>query len=128
MSEYRPHGLAGLARPGGAAVNKTPGENVPPAKPPRDWWQLLIVPLALAVLTLAWGVAHWMIDNRRQDRRIAADRSIADTARKVDRAIARKAREADQAIAKESREDATLNDYFKQMSTFMLENGLLTSK
>jgi uncharacterized protein YjbI with pentapeptide repeats len=69
-----------------------------------DWLQLLIVPVILIAVTLAWSAAQTKRDNRREDRRIAADRLAAE----------------------QVRQDATLNGYLAQMSDLMLNKRLLT--
>ena len=71
-----------------------------------DWLQLLIVPAILIAVTFAWSATQTRSDNKREDRRIDADRAAADTAR----------------------QDATLQAYFDQMSGLMLDRKLLSSK
>src|SRR5438552_19208420 len=71
-----------------------------------DWLQLLIVPAILIGVTFVWSYSQTRSDNKREDRRIAADRVAAEKAR----------------------QDATLQAYFGQMSGLMLDRKLLTSK
>jgi uncharacterized protein YjbI with pentapeptide repeats len=71
-----------------------------------DWLQLLIVPAILVGLTFVWSASQTRSDNRREDRRIAAD----------------------QAAAEEARRDATLEAYFNKMGSLMLDKKLLASK
>lgn len=71
-----------------------------------DWLQLLIVPAILIGVTFVWSATQTRSDNKREDRRIAADR----------------------AAAREARRDATLRAYLDQMSRLMLDKELLTSK
>ena len=71
-----------------------------------DWLQLLIVPAILIGVTFAWSATQTRSDNRREDRRIAADRTAAE----------------------EARQSATLRDYLGQMSGLMLDKKLLTSE
>jgi uncharacterized protein YjbI with pentapeptide repeats len=80
-------------------------EEVQPSKTLWDWLQLLIVPAILIGVTVVWSAAQTRGDNKREDRRIAADR----------------------AAAKEARRDATLRAYLNQMSGLMLHEKLLTS-
>ena len=84
---------------------KAPDEEVQPAKTLWDWLQLLIVPAILIGVTFAWSATQTRSDNRREDRRIAADRAAAE----------------------EARQDATLQAYLDQMSGLMLREKLLTS-
>src|SRR5207248_9407838 len=84
---------------------KAPGEEVQPAKTLWDWLQLLIVPAILIAVTFLWSASQTRSDNRREDRRIAADRAAAE----------------------EARQDATLQSYLDQMSGLMLHEKLLTS-
>ena len=70
-----------------------------PGKTLWDWLQLLIVPAILIGVTFAWSYTQTRSDNRREDRRIAADRAAAD----------------------QVRQDTTLNGYFQQMSDLMLD-------
>jgi uncharacterized protein YjbI with pentapeptide repeats len=70
-----------------------------------DWLQLLIVPAILIAITFAWSATQTRSDNKREDRRIAADRAAAE----------------------EARRDGTLQGYLDQMSDLMLREKLLTS-
>ena len=81
-------------------------EQVEPAKTLWNWLQLLIVPAMLVAVTFAWSALQTNSDNRREDRRLAAD-SVA---------------------AEQVRQDATLNAYLQQMSDLMLHENLLVSK
>ena len=85
---------------------KAPDEEVQPAKTLWDWLQLLIVPAILIGVTFAWSATQTRSDNKREDRRIAADRAAAE----------------------EARQDATLNGYLEQMSDLMLNKTLPSSK
>src|SRR5687767_11870991 len=71
-----------------------------------DWLQLLIVPAILIVATFVWSASQTRSDNKREDRRIAADRAAAE----------------------EARQDATLQGYLDQMSGLMLRDRLLASR
>ncbi len=84
---------------------KAPDEEVQPAKTLWDWLQLLIVPAILIGVTFVWSSTQSRSDNRREDRRIAADRAAAE----------------------EARRDGTLQAYLDQMSGLMLREKLLTS-
>jgi uncharacterized protein YjbI with pentapeptide repeats len=84
---------------------KAPDEEVQPAKTLWDWLQLLIVPAILIGVTFVWSATQTRSDNRREDRRIGADRAAAE----------------------EARRDATLQAYLDQMSGLMLNKNLLTS-
>jgi uncharacterized protein YjbI with pentapeptide repeats len=85
---------------------KAPDEEVQPAKTLWDWLQLLIVPAILIGVTFVWSATQTRSDNKREDRRIAADRVAAE----------------------EARRDATLQAYLDQMSRLMLDKKLLTTK
>jgi uncharacterized protein YjbI with pentapeptide repeats len=85
---------------------KAPDEEVQPSKTLWDWLQLLIVPAILVAVTFAWSASQTRSDNKREDRRIAADRAAAEKAR----------------------QDATLQSYLDQMSGLMLDRNLLSSK
>jgi uncharacterized protein YjbI with pentapeptide repeats len=85
---------------------KAPDEEVQPAKTLWDWLQLLIVPAILVGVTFAWSDLQTKSNNKREDRRIAADRTAAE----------------------EARRDTTLQGYLDQMSGLMLHEKLLTSK
>jgi uncharacterized protein YjbI with pentapeptide repeats len=84
---------------------KAPDEEVQPAKTLWDWLQLLVVPAILIGITFAWSATQTRSDNRREDRRIEADRAAAE----------------------ETRQDATLQGYLNQMSGLMLDKRLLAS-
>ena len=83
-----------------------PNEQVQPAKTLWDWLGLLVVPAILIGVTFVWSATQTRSDNKREDRRIAADRAAAEVAR----------------------QDATLQAYFGEMSGLMLDRNLLTSK
>src|SRR4051812_6493240 len=85
---------------------KAPDEEVQPAKTLWDWLQLLIVPAILIGVTFAWSGLQTRGDSAREDRRIAADRAVAE----------------------EARQDATLQAYLDELSSLMLDKKLLTSK
>jgi hypothetical protein len=70
-----------------------------------DWLQLLIVPAILIGVTFAWSATQTRSDNKREDRRIAADRAAAE----------------------EARQDATLRAYLDQMSGLILHENLQRS-
>ena len=84
---------------------KAPDEEVRPAKTLWDWLQLLIVPAILIGVTFAWTATQTRSDNKRDDRRIDADRAAAE----------------------QVRQDATLQTYLNQMSALMLDEKLLSS-
>ena len=84
---------------------KAPDEEVQPAKTLWDWLQLLIVPAILVGVTFTWSASQTRSDNKREDRRIAADRAAAE----------------------EARQAATLQGYLGEMSGLMLREKLLTS-
>jgi Pentapeptide repeats (8 copies) len=84
---------------------KAPDEEVQPAKTLWDWLQLLIVPAILVAVTFMWSASQTRSDNKREDRRIGADRAAAE----------------------EARQDATLQSYLGEMSGLMLDKKLLTS-
>jgi hypothetical protein len=72
-----------------------------------DWLQLLIVPAILIGVTFVWSATQTRSDNKREDRRIAADRAAAE----------------------EARRDATLQTYLDRRSDLILhEAGLLSTK
>ena len=79
-----------------------------------DWLGLLVIPLALAALGFALSAAQTERDNRRDDRRAALDRTLAD-----ERAAADRARAVDQ-----DREEI-LRIYLDQMSKLLLDRDLL---
>src|SRR3954447_19843647 len=85
---------------------KAPDEEVQPAKTLWDWLQLLIVPAILVAVTFAWSATQTRSDNRREDRRLAADRTGAERVR----------------------QDKTPNDYIRQVSDLMLNKKLLSSR
>ena len=85
---------------------KAPDEEVQPAKTLWDWLQLLIVPVILVGVTFAWSALQTRSDNKREDRRLAADR----------------------ATTAEARQDARLQSYLDDMSDLILKNSLLDSK
>ena len=83
-----------------------PNEQVQPAKTLWDLLQLLIVPVILVGVSLLWSASQTASDNKREDRRIAAD----------------------QVAAAQARQDAALVNYIQRMSGLMLHEKLLTAK
>jgi pentapeptide repeat protein len=83
-----------------------PDEQVQPSKTLWDLLQLLIVPVILVAVSLWWSASQTASDNKREDRRIAADRVAAE----------------------QVRQDAALSDYIERMSGLMLHEKLLTAK
>jgi uncharacterized protein YjbI with pentapeptide repeats len=85
---------------------KSPDEEVQPSKTVWDFLQLLIVPIMLVAIALAFNAAQSSREQRHSDAQIRADRTSAEAAR----------------------EDATLDAYFGRMSDLMLDKRLLSSK
>ena len=85
---------------------KAPDEEVQPAKTLWDWLQLLIVPAILIGVTFVWSATQTRSDNKREDRRIAADRAAAE----------------------EARRDTTLQTFLDRMSDLIIHEGLLSTK
>jgi uncharacterized protein YjbI with pentapeptide repeats len=84
-------------------------------KPAWDWLQLLIVPLALAVITLAFT---WQQDARQQ--------KIEGRRAQVEREVEEQRAQAEQEIQEERAEHATLQAYLDQMGTLLLDRNLRT--
>ena len=84
----------------------SPNEQVQPSKTLWDLLQLLIVPVILVGVSLFWSASQTKSDNRREDRRIAADRVAAE----------------------EVSQDTTLDDYIQRLSDLMLSRKLKSSK
>lgn len=85
---------------------KSPNEEVQPAKTAWDFLQLLIVPAILIVIALAFNAAQASRDRSREDRRIRQDRALADDARK----------------------DAILDAYLAKLSGLILDRNLTRAK
>src|SRR6185295_13277999 len=81
---------------------KAPNEQVQPAKTLWDLLQLLIVPVILVGVSLLWSASQTKSDNRREDRRIAADRVAAENLGR----------------------DRTLDDYIQRLGNLMLSRKL----
>lgn len=105
MSDYHLMGWREWLGVGERRWKKAPDEEVLPAKTLWDLLQLLVVPVILIAISFAWSAAQTRNDNKRDDRRIAAD----------------------QAAAEEARQDATLQAYLSEMSRLMLDKKLLDS-
>jgi uncharacterized protein YjbI with pentapeptide repeats len=82
-----------------------------------DWLQLLIVPLALAVVALVFQLA-----NARTERQIAQQRY------EQDKQIAAERYEHDQYIALDKQRDDLLQTYLDRMSELLLDKQLRTSE
>jgi hypothetical protein len=78
-----------------------------------DWLELLIVPLALAVIAYLFSRFQ-----RREDHAIAAEQ------RQQDREIAGEERETERSIARDRNEEMELQNYFDRMSELMLTHNL----
>jgi Pentapeptide repeats (8 copies) len=85
---------------------KSSDEEIQPAKTVWDWLQLLVVPAMLVVIALLFNTSQASRERKREDRQIAEDRALAESAR----------------------EDATLEAYFAQISSLMLDRDLLRSR
>lgn len=81
-----------------------------------DWLELLVVPLALAVVAYLF--------NQRQK---AHERAIAHEQRAVERELAREQREAERRLARHRLEETDLQNYFERMATLLLEENLRQS-
>ena len=92
-------------------------EEVRPAKTLWDWLQLLVVPVALAVLAIAFNASQSSRDAKREETRNSHELAIAAAARRQDRAT-----------AAESRLDETLRTYLARISDLMLDRNLLRSR
>ena len=84
----------------------SPNEQVQPSKTLWDLLQLLIVPVILVGISLLWSASQTMSDNRREDRRIEADRDAAENLGR----------------------DRTLDDYIQRLGDLMLSRKLKSSK
>ena len=82
-----------------------------------DWMQLLVVPLALAVVGFGFNAAQSEREHQREERRTRVDRELAD--RRAD---------TDRSIAADNRREDTLQAYLHQMSDLMLQRKLLRSR
>ncbi len=78
-----------------------------------DWMQLLIVPIALSLITLAFT---WQQDARQQ--------MIEDRRAQVERAVEEQRAQAEREIQEERAEHATLQAYLDQMVTLLLDRNL----
>jgi uncharacterized protein YjbI with pentapeptide repeats len=85
---------------------KSPDEEVQPSKTAWDVLQLLIVPVILVAIALAFNAALASRQEKQENRRVREDR----------------------ALAKEEREDAVLDAYLDKMSSLMLDRGLVRAK
>ena len=83
-----------------------PNEQVQPSKTLWDLLQLLIVPVILVGVSLLWSASQTKSDNRREDRRIAADRKAAEDVSR----------------------DRTLDEYIQRLGNLMLSRKLKSSK
>jgi uncharacterized protein YjbI with pentapeptide repeats len=84
----------------------SPNEQVQPSKTLWDLLQLLIVPVILVGVSLLWSASQTESDNRREDRRIEADRLAAENLGR----------------------DRTLDDYIQRLGDLMLSRRLKSSK
>src|SRR5215212_2683539 len=86
-------------------------------KPVWDWLQLLIVPIMLSLITVAFTLQQ----NQRQQR---IDKTRADQAHKIEKLRA----EAEQELAEQRAEDEMLQAYLNQMGSLLLEGDLRKSE
>jgi uncharacterized protein YjbI with pentapeptide repeats len=82
-----------------------------------DWMQLLIVPIALSLITVAFT---WQQDTRQQ--------KIEDRRAQVERAVEEQRAQAEREIQEERAEHATLQAYLDQMGTLLLDRDLRASE
>jgi len=107
----------GLGAHYGPPKDKAGDRDYFPAKTGWDWLQLLVIPVALAVVGI--------IVNRTDKRR---EQQIAKDSREQDRKIAEDNRKADQAIAEDRQQEAALETYLATMTTLLLDRKLRESK
>ena len=82
-----------------------------------DWMSLLIVPIVLSIITLAFTWQQNARQNDIEDRRARQARKI-----EIQRA------EAERELAKERAQDEALQAYLNQMDTLLLEKDLLNAQ
>jgi uncharacterized protein YjbI with pentapeptide repeats len=102
---------------GEADLPKPENREVRPKKTVWDWMQLLIVPLVLALATVAFTLYQDSRQNLIEERRAARDRQIEEQRAASERKT-----------AEQRAQDAALQAYLDQMGSLLLEKDLRESK
>jgi hypothetical protein len=100
----------------------------PPGKTMWDWLQLLIIPVALALIALLFNRATTRTEQKIAADRYKQDKEIASRHYHQDQQIAKQRYEQDQNLALDKQREDLLHIYLDRMSELLLDKQLLTSE
>lgn len=89
-----------------------------------DWLQLLIIPLALAIIALLFNLASTRTEQKIANQRYEQDQKIAAQRYEQDQTIAAQRYEQDQKIALDKQREDLLQHYLDCMADLLLEKKL----
>src|SRR6266487_6595179 len=92
-----------------------------------DWLQLLIIPLALAVIALLFNLANSRTERQIAKQRYEQDQQIAKQRYEQDQQIAQQRYEQDQQIALDKQREDLLQAYLDRIAELLIEKQLGTS-
>jgi flagellar biosynthesis/type III secretory pathway M-ring protein FliF/YscJ len=108
---------------GPTAGTATRTEVYQPGKTVWDWLQLLIVPLALAVIALLFNFLSTRAERKMATKRYEQDKQIADERYGQEQKIAAQRYEQDQLLALDKQREDLLQAYLNHMSELLLERA-----
>src|SRR6266480_6593949 len=100
----------------------------PPGKTMWDWLQLLIVPVALALIALLFNRATTRTEQKIAADRYKQDKEIASRHYHQDQQIAKQRYEQDKNIALDKQRGDVLQTYLDRMTELLLDKQLRTSE
>jgi pentapeptide repeat protein len=100
----------------------------PPGKTMWDWLQLLIVPVALALIALLFNRATTRTEQKIAADRYKQDKEIASRHYHQDQQIAKQRYEQDQELTLDRQRENLLHVYLDRMSELLLDKQLRTSE
>jgi len=89
-----------------------------------DWLQLLVVPLALAIIAFLFNRTTTRTEQKIANQRILEDRQIAERRYQQDQKIAAQRYQQDQQIAQDKQREDLLQTYLDRMSELLLKEQL----
>lgn len=111
----------------GSSLPFTRLEEQQPAKTLWDWLQLLIIPLVIAIVGVAFDLAITRTEQRIARRRYENDQLIAKQRYEQEQQIAAQHYEQDQKIALDKQREDLLQAYLDRMSELLLDRNLRKS-
>lgn len=100
-------------------------------QPPKtlwDWLQLLVIPVALAILVALFSSLQTKRDQRREDQRIAREDRIAEAQVRLDQQREDRRIDEERALNADADRQRILDDYLAQLSHLLLQERLAQAR